>query len=294
MKSKLNLTRIGLCLTIACIAGFASCKKETSQTSPLSSTTFADVSTESAITADLVADDIFSNVVGINEDLAFGQTGVFSRVSSRDSATNHCFSVQVLRLDSSRLFPVKTIIDFGTGCTDNRGVTRKGKIITIFSGSLQVPGNSAQTGFENYYINDMHVEGKHEIDNISSAQLLVFNVTIADGKIARSNGNYTMLNSNYTVSQTSGLGTPAWLKDDELSIEGEANGAVKNDSVYLQWNSKIAEPLIKKFTCQWISKGKVELGKANTGKVIIDYGDGDCDNKASLIINDVTREITLH
>ena len=292
MKIKSNPTRVGLCLLIALIASFAACKKETSQTSQADTTTFANVSAESAISADAVSDDIFNNVMGLSDDVT--TDAILNRVGSPDSAGTRCFTIQVIPLSPGNLFPIKTIVDFGTGCTDNYGITRKGKIITVYSGRLRVPGKIAETTFENFYINDVQVNGTHRIENMSTSELLVFNVSVKDGKTEKPNGNYIMWNSNYTVTQVQGLGTPAWRKDDVFSTNGEANGAVKTDSVYLAWNSKILEPLIKSVNCKWIGKGKVGVGKSNTDAAIIDYGDGNCDNKVSLIINGVTREITLH
>ena len=291
MKIKSNPTRVGLCLLIAIIGSFVACKKETSQTAQADTTTFANVSAESAISADAVSGDIFKNVMDLDAEVESG--GVFNRIGSSDSAGNFCYSVQVIPLEPGKLFPVKTVIDFGDGCTDDHGVTRKGKIITVYSGRLKVPGKTAETTLENFYINNVRVEGTQRIENMSSSDLLVFNVSIKDGKILRSNGNYIMWNSKNTVTQIQGLGTPAWRKDDIFSMIGEANGAVKTDSIYLVWNSKIIEPLIKSFNCKWIGQGKVGIGKSNTGAVIIDYGDGTCDNKVSILINGVTREITL-
>lgn len=294
MKTTINLARSLAALVVITTLIFISCKKETSKDNPQDDTTFATVSSTSSLESDAAFNDVFNNVVGVNEEVAFGGTGVFARVLSVDSTTNPCFTVQVTRLNAPEKFPVKTVIDFGAGCKGRDSITRKGKIITVYSGPLTVPGKIAETTFDGYYLNDVHIEGSHRIENTSSAQALSFKVNVTDGKLTMPNGNYAQRTSVYTIVQTEGYGTPYWLKDDVLSINGEANGTVKTDSLFFKWNSKTVEPLIKKFTCPWIVKGKIGIGKASTDAAIIDYGDGSCDNKATIIINNSTIEISLH
>ena len=292
MKINSSPASVGLCILIVCIASFSACKKETSQSAQAEATTFANVSAESAISTDALSNDIFNTVMGLNNDVASG--GVFNRVGSPDSSRSQCSTIQFLPLDSLNLFPVKTVIDFKNGCTDNNGVTRKGKIITVYSGRLKLPGNTAETTFENFYINNVQVEGIYRLENMSTSELPVFDLSVRNGKTKSFNGNYIMWNSKYTVTQTHGLGTPSWYQDDIFNMRGEANGAVKTDSIYLVWNSKILEPLIKSVNCKWMGSGKVGVGKSSTDAAIIDYGNGICDNIATLIINGATREITLH
>src|SRR4028118_266404 len=120
MKIYSNSTRAGLCLLVAFIASFAACKKETSQTSQADAEIFANVSAESAIITNAVSNDIFDYVMGINDDVA--PEGVFNRVEPQDSSRTPCFTMEVIPLDFANLFPLKIVINFGAGCTDNNGV----------------------------------------------------------------------------------------------------------------------------------------------------------------------------
>lgn len=296
-----NLAPLLTC-TILALFIFLSCKKETSITGQQNETQFATVSSQSDAEAELIFDDVFDNVMGVNAELAFGETGVFSsvrsmdvdmRTNSTDSLGTPCFTVSITRLAPPALFPVKVVTDFGTGCVGRDGRTRKGKIITVYTGRLTVPGKVAETIFDGYYINNIHVEGTHRIKNNSTSQVYVFQTDIQDGKITKSNSNYTQWNSKKTYSQIEGLGTTFWPKDDVFSLSSEAQGSVKTDAVFFTWTSKTLEPLIKNFTCRWIVKGKIGISKSSTDTVVIDYGNGDCNNKATLTINGLTKEITL-
>jgi hypothetical protein len=87
--------------------------------------------------------------------------------------------------------------------------------------------------------------------------------------------------------------------DDIFSVRGTAHGKVKRNNLIVLWNSEITEPLIKKFICPWISKGRIRtirqgLAQSSPWVAILDYGTGSCDNQATLTINGNTRQITLH
>ena len=98
------------------------------------------------------------------------------------------------------------------------------------------------------------------------------------------------------ITQTEGNGTPLYPLDDVFSIKGETNGTVKRDSVFYQWAARTLadNPLIKKWTCRWIVKGKVAIRRSNSDVAILDYGTGNCDNKATITVNGAVYEITLH
>jgi hypothetical protein len=86
--------------------------------------------------------------------------------------------------------------------------------------------------------------------------------------------------------------------DDVFSTTGAARGQVRRDTATIFWNSTIVEPLIKKMNCQWIVKGTVRTVRENATngerwQGVINYGNGDCDNRAIVVINGVTYSITL-
>ena len=117
---------------------------------------------------------------------------------------------------------------------------------------------------------------------------------VIDAKLTKSNGNFTQWNSDKTISQVEGLGTPLFPLDDVFTVQGGANGSIKKDDKFFQWSTTIEEPLVKKFTCRWIAKGVIVMRKSNTAVAELNYGNGTCDNKATLTVNGQVREITLH
>lgn len=306
MKSLTSLTRVLTAMSIIALFTFISCKKESSSLgTPAEQAEFAAATAESDAEAEVVFDDVFDNVVGVDTEVGIGGTGVFGGANNNSGMgqeiisgangadSTRCFTVTYTQLNAPARFPLKVVLDFGAGCTGRDGRTRKGKIITVYSGPLFIPGNSTVTTFEGYSVNDITVEGTHKTTNVSTQDKKAFRVVVLGAKLTKPNGNYSQWNSEKTIAQVEGLGTPLFPLDDVFKVDGGANGAVKRGDKFFQWSTNITEPLVKKFTCRWIVKGTVVMRKSNAAVAELNYGAGDCDNKATMTVNGEVREITL-
>ncbi len=297
MKSRLKLTQL---LTLSLFFGLlmiVSCQKENSRngTEDQQEMEASKVSGESDTEAEIIYNGIFDDAIGVNDEVGIGGTGVFGRVSA-------CPDVTIIRLNPPDLFPVRVILDFGAnGCVGNDGHLRRGKIVTEYTGRLLVPGSMATTEFVGFYFDSIKVEGVHKIKNTSPTQnnppARQFTVDVINGKLTRPSGNFIEWNSHKVITQTEGLGTIIPL-DDIFKVEGSAHGKVKRGALIVLWESAITEPLVKRFNCRWIVRGRVRTTRAtaNTNSpwvAVLDFGQGICDNHATLTINGVTHQITL-
>lgn len=294
---------IGLLTTIM-VTGlvFSSCKKQDdNSTGAAGKEEFATVISESDATGEVVFDDVFNNVMGVSSEVGIGGTGVFGRVDVNSSNTNRvegvdsvtCYVVITKQLGATR-FPLQITIDFGSGCTDRDGRTRKGKIIITYTGHLFIPGNSATTTFDGYYFQDIKVEGTHKLTNTGTTDKKSYTTQITNAKLSMSNGNYMQWSSEKTITQIEGGATSLIGIDDVYNITGQSGGSVQKDDKYFQWSTAITAALTKRFTCRWIAKGTLSLNKGNDAVAVLDYGSGSCDNKATFTVNGVVHEITLH
>ncbi len=307
MKFLLNVPRLLTCIMVTVLLMVVSCQKEGSNTSQAENEQFAEASSEADAEAETTFDDVFDNVMGVNAQVGIGGTGVFgqanrlpgeeiiSGTNDPDSVINPCFKVTITSINTS-LFPLRVVVDFGTGCLGRDGRMRKGKIITVYTGRLVNPGSVAETVFDGYYLNDVHVEGTHRVENKSTSNNWVFEVKVSNAKLSKPNGNYSQWNSTKTITQIEGNLTSNIALDDIFSIKGEANGSVKRDAIFFQWGARsVADnPIIKRFNCRWLVKGKIAMRRSNSDVAILDYGSGTCDAKATITINGVVREISLH
>lgn len=291
-----------------------SCKKETSGTLAPQDEEQANVSaTESDAEAENVFDGVFNDVLGVNKDVALGGTGIFGRNDASGYEPSYstgriinttqlpsCLNVTIEHT-TTNTFPIQITLDFGaTGCVANDGHWRKGKIILTYSNRLLYPGATATAAFQDFYIDSIFVENWStlKISNIGTGDKLQFQVDI-DTRLSKPNGNYSEWHSSKTTKQTLGSTTSSPL-DDVFAIEGSATGKVRRNDIIVAWEAQVTKPLVKKFTCHWISDGTVSIRRANlssnsqwVGTLDYGYRYGNCDKFAQLTINGVTYEITL-
>ena len=159
---------------IACLSflvAFSACKKETSDAdlTPQEQEEAAFASAESEAEADAMSNDVFNDIMGVNAEVGLGGTGIFGRTvqNGRVDSMPACVNVSITQLNAPDAFPLKIVIDFGTGCTGHNGRTRSGKIISVYTGRLIVSGKSATTTFQDYKLNGILVQGTHKITNTS-------------------------------------------------------------------------------------------------------------------------------
>ena len=288
---------------------FGSCKKETS-----ADTSQEEMASQASSEADAESDDIFNevfdNVLGVNTDVGFGNTGVFGQMNPGTSGgtarLTACPDVTITHLSGTLdPFPVKIVMDFGSGCMGRDGRTRSGKIISTYTNRLFVPGAKATTTFDNYKVDSVNIQGTLVITNQGeaiSANCLrhKWKVEVQAGKLIKLNGNYTEWTSTKTITQVDGTCTPFIHIDDIYKIEGGAHGKVKRGDLLIAWNSEITDPLIKKFSCRWLVKGIIRIARLNLASnspwvatINYTYPNGDCDNKAMMAVNGITHIITL-
>lgn len=296
MKSRLHLTNLFI---LALFSGLflVSCQKEQSQngTDEQQQTEASRVSSESDGEAELVFSGLFDDAMGVNADVGLGSTGIFGR-------TLACPDITITHSNSTSYFPARVVIDFGpVGCEKN-GHWRKGKIIIEYTDRLVNTNALAVTTFDGFYFDSAKVEGMYKIKNTSpgpNTTPLVRQYTIdaIDVKLTRPNGDYTLWNSHKVLTQVEGLITPTH-QDDVFKIEGSASGKVRKGNLIVLWESTIREPLVKRFNCRWIMKGKIRTIRRNLASnspwiADLDFGLGACDRLATITINGIIHQITL-
>ena len=287
---------------------FAGCKKETSLSA--NEEEFASqASSQADAESEFIFNEIFDNVMGVNNDVGMAGLGVFGQMNpgfiGEAGRTNACPTVTITHLNLLDPFPVKIIMDFGAGCIARDGRFRSGKIITTYTNRLIYPDAKATTIFENYQVDSIKVQGTQIITNQSvvsttpnTSITFAWKVVVDGAKLTKPNGSYSEWNSTKTITQVEGMSTILVPLDDIYKITGSANGKVKRNDLLVAWKAEIVEPLIKKFTCKWIVKGMLKVVRLNLSNssewvATLNYGDGSCDKKAVVTINGLAHEITL-
>ncbi len=187
-------------------------------------------------------------------------------------------------------------LDFGTGCVGGDGSVRSGVIdIQYNSKHLADLGSYANITFVNYKVDSNQYNGTLDIvnDGFNGNSKLTFSLDI--------NVDYKNVNTNAEVTTTaamdiewaSGFGTST-REDDLLSMTGNINGFVTGTSSVV--NINIMDPLIKSraASCNtYFIQGQIRIVEAGNPDTYLDYGTGECDDKAIETINGSSQTIQL-
>lgn len=186
-------------------------------------------------------------------------------------------------------------IDFGAGCTDSRGVTRKGKIIVTYSGKRFVPQSKIVTTFSGYSRNGVTVEGTHTLTNVQTSvtDFPKYTVVIAGGKITFTDGLVITREQAFTYEWQRGANPT----QDKLVNQsgGTASGVNKNGKNYTM---SITADLVYSVPCAISNKVFIAVSGTKSfivdGKVyVVDYGTGSCDNDVTVSAGGVSKTITV-
>ena len=304
MKSIFLNSRTATLFVAAALFSVTSCKKDNSANNAV--TDPDPISTVEAAQGDADAsgqfEEVFNVTMGVQstdagEDIGLGTGANIIYKPADPSGTlspegDRCYTVTVIPKILHQ-FPKTVTLDFGTGCLGKDGKLRKGKIVTIFTGPMRIPGSKTSTTFVDYSVDSFAIAGTMTVENTSLSNKQAWRTEVIDGKVTNTQSGFWRKYAGVKErEQIEGNGTPLYLQDDVFQITGHADGSNSNGNV---WASKIITPVIKKYSCSWRSKGTVQINrKSNTAIAILDYGDGSCDNKATLTINGVIHIITLH
>ncbi len=192
--------------------------------------------------------------------------------------------------ESGEEYPREIIIDFGEGCEDWRGNIKTGKIIIEISDDMKNEGATRKVTYENYTVRGNEISGSRTVVNMGKNEDGNWEIeSQSDMSINRVEEGVTInRSSNATREWLTGFET-AEKSDDSFKITG--TGSITQDD-NVTFNRQIIVPLLVDRSCRYILSGQVELTNEE-GSMLIDFGDGTCDNTATVTKDGVTEEIDL-
>ena len=303
MKSYFSTNRV-LAWTITSVAVatiFFACKKEvTTDTAPNNekdNNTLEVAQHEAAASA--MYSDLFETVavVAISQGLDNARQANPGNNQWADVPAPSCPVAELLDATGD-VWPKRVDIDFGESCLDRFGTYRSGILHVTFSGPLFNPASTVVVEPENYKLNGHPVEGHFTISGVSydTTTGIQYTTELTGGKITLSDSVIITYYSKKTIKQIEGVDKIQVLKnpsDDVFSLEGTASLAYEKGAITgITATFTTQEPLIKKWSCQHISQGKLKVDFDEvTG--VIDYGNGVCDDDATITVGDKAKDIKL-
>ena len=237
------------------------------------------------------SDDITNEVDYYVTNASFN--GYLSAVKAISEAEQTAGPTITIDKKDSVTFPKTITIDYGTiGIVGKRGNTLKGKIIVVVSNKMWIANSSRTITFVGFSINDNAIRGSKifTFKGLNSDKNPYWTISVKD-TINRVDGAIVIRNSEHTRIKIDNNNTPQVNWDDHFSISGSSNGVNAKGIAYTQVIDN-ANPLLIGGGWPFFTKGIVTITTENK-TAIIDYGDGALDNKATVTVNGVTKEITL-
>lgn len=199
-----------------------------------------------------------------------------------------CPTVTLMPLETG-VYPKTLTIDFGTGCTTSGGQTASGKIVAVFSGSINQSGTNITVTLENFTYRGYTVAGAY---NVKINPVGTYTGTITNGSIKTPEGKTTTYAGTFTAIQIEGQSTSGQnaTGDDVYSISVNLSGVDTNGKNY---TAQTNTALRKELDCDWIVSGVVEIKITGQTKKSLDFGQGTCDNMATLKVGPLSTPIQL-
>lgn len=268
---KKNLYNLVFLLFVIIVFIYSSCKK-----------TEVDTETQSA-TDNSICEAEFTKILPAINETAISQPGIKKILSGCDSIW-----VDSSYSSATSYWPRKLYIDYKTGCTGSDGKTRKGLVTVELTKRWSQLGMKAMIAFTNYYVDDLKYEGTVVITRNSSTS---FTKTVTGGKCISANWTLEWATSRTIIFNDNGTSING--SDDTYTIEAGSTttGKTREGKTY---SSKVTKALVKKSGCNWIESGTFDLTPQDHDTRTVDFGDGSCDDKATLTIKSNTFTFTLN
>ena len=245
------------------------------------------------------AETAFEDVFDIVDEEAQQQGDLNGFVPIEGAEDRGCAEVTITR-NSTDIFPLTMTLDFSNdGCALPDGREVSGIITTVFTGRLRDAGSIFTITFSNFVLNGNTINGTKTITNngLNTAGQLSYTIVVENGSVVLANGTTVTYQTNRTRTWVEGMDTNfendgmAGVMDDVWEITGTASGVNRNGNAY---EVNVTTPLRREMDCRWLTAGVMEIDSDGFDKtIIIDYGDGTCDDKATVTIGIFQREIVM-
>lgn len=187
--------------------------------------------------------------------------------------------------------PRRITIDYGpVNCLCRDGRYRRGIVFVDYTGQRGVAGSTATLSFSGYFVNDRGISGSRTISYAVSPtgnplRTTQYNITVTP---PNSSGSYNRQGQRVR-EKIAGDGTPSLL-DDVYLVTGSGSGSRMGGLVY---SHNIVTPLRREGSCRWIVSGSIQFSRSGRNTRTLDFGNGGCDDQATVANGNRTRTITL-
>lgn len=187
-----------------------------------------------------------------------------------------------------------TTINFGAdSCTSPDGKTRLGKIIMSCTGDYWEGEATVTFTFEDYFVDGNQVLGTSEVKSAINAEGNREATITENGSVVMADGSGTITwVSEKTRLVTAGTDTGS-RRDDVIQVTGTSSGSLVSGNTF---TSETLTPLVRNYSKECLGvfiSGTTKIVVSDGTEITVDYGDGTCDNLATVTTNGESETITL-
>ncbi|MGD1848088.1 MAG: hypothetical protein ACFB10_22055 [Salibacteraceae bacterium] len=246
-----------------------------------------------------LAENFFNDVHKVAEEAAKGEELDEEGKTEMVYSFGSCATVTVNPAWPDPSFPKTIDVDFGTSpCTGTDGRTRTGKLVYTLTDYYRNDGSVMTITTENYTVNDYQVDGTRKVTNNgrNGNNNLNFSIEVSGARITTPEGEVVTWNSTRNREWIEGENTNfltdgiTGILDDVYLITGSGSGTSRAGR---DFEVEITEALRVELDCRWITAGEMEIRPNDLKTRTIDYGDGDCDQNATVSIGNRDYDILL-
>ncbi len=177
-------------------------------------------------------------------------------------------------------------IEFGNTEIESFDKMRSGTITAnLTAPNLNTSGVVATLSFTDYTVDGNAIDGDATITNSTASGNRIFDMAVTNAEIITTDMDTLSYASNKTLEQTAGQSTNFFFNDDVFDLTGNASGKSGKGSAY---TATVTQTVNLDFTCKWkLTSGKLTLTTTEYfAPALVDFGNGDCDNKGSVTLED--------
>ncbi|NQY05574.1 MAG: hypothetical protein HRT68_05045 [Flavobacteriaceae bacterium] len=258
----------------------ASCSKDNATDTTILQDIDNLTASEQSAAIDLMSEDIGMIIEDAYTVDELNESNDISRTPDSLSYLPDCVTMTTVVMNGH----VEKTIDFGDGCTLPNGHVLSGIIFMSYLHDTNTQTKEILASLQNFFIDGVSIEGSKSVfrerSNANDNPQSTFTVDIL---VTWPNGAFASRNGQKVREWIEGYGSGNW-GDNIFLITGNRNTIFPSGA---SASGDITNPLRRELACNFLVSGTVDLQR-NDWTGTLDFGDGACDNLATITLVDGT------
>jgi len=252
----------------------------------------SDIHVESIADESQVEAEFFSNAEGILRGIADGGGKFKNYYKLRGGLRYQMGQCPDVVIDTAEAgYPITITLNYGDSTLLHNGRVLKGEISIVITGPKFTDGTTRTVTYTGFSIDSVAVEGtvteQFSGDNVDSRTITVssdLTFTLPDGTVYDRVGERVH-------NWLEGIDTEMEFDDDKIEITGNVTVTSSTGDTYVK---SIIDPLIRLGSCRHFVQGVTQITLNSEVISEIDFGNGECDNEATLTVGEEVTTIELN